>query len=505
MMGSIPFIITLVISIYVKCCTSNDVSHISVDEITSLFGSNECIEGSLMEFEKPAAVPPTVFAYEDLQVMLKKFGGRLAQEWIPSVSGIYDAFTTKNITRMHTETKTRKDTMTESTSSDYSALAFNGKTPMSVVNELSLLTKVRPEYSVIDVQGPHHERSFTVSLKFGDEEYFASGRSIKKAQQLVANKFLQYTHHQQTLQQMINKQQMHKKNVGTKTATSTVYEIAAQQKLPLTFEVESQTGPPHKPTFTTKCALGDKISRGQGSSKKLSKRAAAEKMLELLQYNQPYSFLSNTKMRKSRKKRRSSQKKKRSRSILNAFQQVNPGFRAGETIAAIMNSEFSDISNANSKGLNERLAAFAKQLVKSGSSFLGEVTTKSTLKDATSSTFSSKSQTSQDKKFTAKDMLMDASDLLDFKVHFTDLPKPGDEFVSLVSLATNRPSLCIGVGSSIDASREQAARRALKALWKLDVQQISSNSTMNKKSGLGDWVHWSEKILQNTQDVFHMK
>ncbi|XP_049858006.1 maternal effect protein staufen-like isoform X4 [Schistocerca gregaria] len=506
-MGSVPFIVAVVIGIHVKFCSSHDISHLSVDDVTSMFGDNECIEGSLIDFQAPSTMPPTAFAYEDLQAMLKKLGGRVAQEWAPSISGIYSSFLSENMpeTGMYNETKTKTKSATKSTRSEYSASDFSGKTPMSVVNELSLLMKVRPEYSLIDMQGPPHERTFTVSLKFGGEEYSASGSSIKKAQQLVANKFLQHTLYQQPLQQLARKQQMRTSNIGTKTATSIVYEIAAKQKLSLTFEVESQTGPAHMPTFVTRCVLGDKISRGQANSKKLSKRAAAEKMLELVQYNESYSFLSNSMKRKSKKKRRSSQKKRRTRSILSTFEQMNPSFRADKTIAAVMNSEFWDVSSDNNKGLNQRLAAFAKQLVKSGSSFLDEPTVKSTLTDTTSSTFSPKSQTSQDQKVTAKHTLMQAADLLDFKVHFVDLPKPNDEFLSLVSLATNQPSLCLGVGSTVDASQEQAALRALKALWKLDVEQISSNSAPNKTMGWGDWFQWSEEMVQSARNAFHIK
>jgi double-stranded RNA-binding protein Staufen len=60
------------------------------------------------------------------------------------------------------------------------------KTPMCLINELARFNKMNHQYTLVDEQGPAHKKTFYVKLKLGDEEYSASGESIKKAQHAAA-------------------------------------------------------------------------------------------------------------------------------------------------------------------------------------------------------------------------------------------------------------------------------------------------------------------------------
>ncbi len=60
------------------------------------------------------------------------------------------------------------------------------KTPMCLINELARFNKTTHQYKLTDESGPAHKKSFTVCLKLGDEEYIASGPSIKKGQHAAA-------------------------------------------------------------------------------------------------------------------------------------------------------------------------------------------------------------------------------------------------------------------------------------------------------------------------------
>ena len=51
------------------------------------------------------------------------------------------------------------------------------------------------QYTLVDEQGPAHKKIFYVKLKLGDEEYSASGESIKKAQHAAAGIALNETGH----------------------------------------------------------------------------------------------------------------------------------------------------------------------------------------------------------------------------------------------------------------------------------------------------------------------
>lgn len=61
------------------------------------------------------------------------------------------------------------------------------KTPMCLVNELARYNKLQHQYRLISEQGPAHKKRFTVILKLGEQEEYASeGLSIKKAQHSAA-------------------------------------------------------------------------------------------------------------------------------------------------------------------------------------------------------------------------------------------------------------------------------------------------------------------------------
>ena len=71
-------------------------------------------------------------------------------------------------------------------------------------------------------------------------------------------------------------------NAEIKSPVSLVHETALKRGLPVSFTVVSESGKPHIRTFTTKCLVGDKVTVGEGSSKKVSKKRAAELMLDEL-------------------------------------------------------------------------------------------------------------------------------------------------------------------------------------------------------------------------------
>jgi len=70
------------------------------------------------------------------------------------------------------------------------------KTPMCLINELARHHKLQPQYRLTEESGPAHLKTFIVNLKLGDEEYTASGQSIKKAQHAAAQLALENTNFQ---------------------------------------------------------------------------------------------------------------------------------------------------------------------------------------------------------------------------------------------------------------------------------------------------------------------
>lgn len=72
-----------------------------------------------------------------------------------------------------------------------------------------------------------------------------------------------------------------------KSPISLAHEIALKRNLQVYFEVVRETGPPHMRTFITKCIVGDFVTEGEGNGKKVSKKRAAELMLDKLKQLPP--------------------------------------------------------------------------------------------------------------------------------------------------------------------------------------------------------------------------
>ncbi|KAJ6640611.1 Double-stranded RNA-binding protein Staufen like 2, partial [Pseudolycoriella hygida] len=78
-------------------------------------------------------------------------------------------------------------------------------------------------------------------------------------------------------------------NAELKSPISLVHEMALKRDLTVTFEVLSEKGPPHMKIFVTGCSVGDITTEGEGNGKKLSKKRAAEAMVQKLRELPPSS------------------------------------------------------------------------------------------------------------------------------------------------------------------------------------------------------------------------
>ncbi|XP_022106889.1 double-stranded RNA-binding protein Staufen homolog 2-like isoform X2 [Acanthaster planci] len=64
------------------------------------------------------------------------------------------------------------------------------KTPMCHLNELARFNRLQPQYELVEETGPAHEKTFTVRLVLGTQNFEAKGTSIKKAQHQAAEQAL---------------------------------------------------------------------------------------------------------------------------------------------------------------------------------------------------------------------------------------------------------------------------------------------------------------------------
>ncbi|XP_058465179.1 double-stranded RNA-binding protein Staufen homolog 2 [Malaya genurostris] len=99
-------------------------------------------------------------------------------------------------------------------------------------------------------------------------------------------------------------------NSELKSPISLVHEMALKRKLTVQFEVHGEKGPPHMKVFTTLCKVGNIVTEGEGNGKKLSKKRAAEKMLDELRKIAPASPEKNTRTMLKQKRKVPLPKKK---------------------------------------------------------------------------------------------------------------------------------------------------------------------------------------------------
>lgn len=149
---------------------------------------------------------------------------------------------------------------------------------------------------------PKFQRVFFVSLKVGQREFIGEGNTRQTARHDAAEKALRCLRAlpdppeeqkaPETTQVKTEPSDSEATKGGSvvgseddemKSAISLVHEISLKRNMNVKFEVIRESGPPHMRTFLTTCSCGDIVVEAEGNSKKLSKKAAAEKMLEKLQ------------------------------------------------------------------------------------------------------------------------------------------------------------------------------------------------------------------------------
>ncbi|XP_052739525.1 double-stranded RNA-binding protein Staufen homolog 2 isoform X1 [Bicyclus anynana] len=102
-------------------------------------------------------------------------------------------------------------------------------------------------------------------------------------------------------------------NSEVKSPVSLVHELALKRNLSVLFTVKCERGPPHMRVFITACTVGDMETEGEGNGKKVSKRRAAERMLEEMRRRWPPALL---RARPPADRRRHAPTKKKPRNLI---------------------------------------------------------------------------------------------------------------------------------------------------------------------------------------------
>ncbi|KAG7467613.1 interferon-inducible double-stranded RNA-dependent protein kinase activator A [Solea senegalensis] len=165
---------------------------------------------------------------------------------------------------------------------------IRGKTPIQILHEYGTKTGNLPVYVMDKAEGEAHQPNFVFSVSIGDVSCTGQGPSKKAAKHQAAESALKILQRDiGTLR--INPVKSESNGVAAETnnqpnSVGMLQELALQRgwRLP-EYTILMEAGPPHKREFTVTCRMESLSEKAVGNSKKMAKKAAAEKMVAKLQ------------------------------------------------------------------------------------------------------------------------------------------------------------------------------------------------------------------------------
>ncbi|XP_029461753.1 interferon-inducible double-stranded RNA-dependent protein kinase activator A [Rhinatrema bivittatum] len=161
------------------------------------------------------------------------------------------------------------------------------KTPIQLLHEYGMKTGNIPVYNFEKAEGQAHIPSFTFKVVMGDVICTGDGKSKKIAKHKAAEAALNILKGDSSIsfpvlnsveRDVPTEQQNQTNPIGT------LQEMAVKRgwRLP-EYSLAQESGPPHKREFTMTCRIEAFVETGTGTSKKVAKRIAAEKLVNKLQ------------------------------------------------------------------------------------------------------------------------------------------------------------------------------------------------------------------------------
>lgn len=174
----------------------------------------------------------------------------------------------------------------------------NMKTPISVLQELLSRRGITPQYDLIQVEGAVHEPTFRYRVSYQDKDAMGTGKSKKEAKhaaakalidKLTGSSFHEHPGAFMNAVKLDTSSTVHSNSIQTEDEPTGnpigwLQEMCmARRWPPPTYETETEEGLPHERQFTIACVVLKYREVGEGKSKKIAKRQAAQKMWQRLQ------------------------------------------------------------------------------------------------------------------------------------------------------------------------------------------------------------------------------
>ncbi|XP_077430187.1 double-stranded RNA-binding protein Staufen homolog 1 isoform X2 [Vanacampus margaritifer] len=382
------------------------------------------------------------------------------------------------------------------------------KSEISQVFEIALKRNLPVNFEVLKEEGPPHIKSFVVRVAVGEFTGEGEGKSKKIAKKLAAAAVLgdlKRLPHIPSVEKMLPRIKKKTKSI-IKLQTSPEYgqgmnpisrlaqiQQAKKEKEP-EYSMVTERGLPRRREFVMQVRVRGQSAEGMGPSKKVAKKNAAEKMLEILGYKVPQPLPSKpalkteerTPVKKpgdgrkvtffepgSMEEVQLGSKEEEFRLPYLSHQQLPAGIlpmvpELAQAVGACQGPQGKDYVRATpNPGKATVTAVIANELLYSGTSHTAEAILKN-----------KNIQTPHGPLTRPSEQLAYLASVQGLQVEYKDFPKNNkNEFVSLINCSAQPPLISHGMGKDVESCHDMAALNILKLLS--EYEQLLNERTGN--------------------------
>ncbi|CAB1354023.1 unnamed protein product [Coregonus sp. 'balchen'] len=385
---------------------------------------------------------------------------------------------------------------------------FN-KSEISQVFEIALKRNMPVNFEVLKEAGPPHMKSFMVRVAVGEFCGEGEGKSKKMAKKLAATAVLEELRRLPQLPPSVEKIQPARIKKKTKSIvklqTSPEYgqgmnpisrlaqiQQAKKEKEP-EYSMLTERGLPRRREFVMQVTVCGQCAEGMGPSKKVAKRNAAEKMLELLGFKvpQPQPHKPALKMDEKVPQKKNGDGRKvtffepgsveESQSLGSKAEDYRQPYLSHQQLPAGILPMVAEVAQAigaspsqghQNKGYGPRTNP--AKLLYAGTSLTADTILKSQNGMAHLVPHGPLTRTSEQLSYLAN--------VQGLQVDYKDFPKNNkNEFVSLINCSSQPPLISHGIGKDVESCHDMAALNILKLLSELDQHQHQQQT--NERTG----------------------
>ncbi|XP_015711265.1 double-stranded RNA-binding protein Staufen homolog 2 isoform X1 [Coturnix japonica] len=381
------------------------------------------------------------------------------------------------------------------------------KSEISVVFEIALKRNIPVSFEVIKESGPPHMKSFVTRVTVGEFMGEGEGKSKKLSKKRAAMSVLQELKKLPPLPVIEKPKLYFKKRPKTILKTGPEYgqgmnpisrlaqiQQAKKEKEP-EYVLLSERGMPRRREFVMQVKVGNEITTGTGPNKKIAKRNAAEAMLLQLGYKASTPLQDQTEKLGENKSWNGQNvgfpepTSSTPKGILHLSPDVYQEMEAsrnksapGTTVSYLSPKEMSQTSSSffSISPTTNSTATIARELLMNGTSPTAEAIG---LKGISPASPCSAVQPSKQLEYLAR--------IQGFQVHYSDRQN-GKECMTCLTLSPVQMTFQ-GIGSSIEASRDQAALSALKQFSEQGLDPVEGTLKVENGSLEKQVKHLGEK------------